>query len=226
MASRLVLLFTKPAVAGRVKTRLIGSLTAEQAAQLHGAFVEDLLLRLDGGHFELRVAWALDDDEPMPVSAGPGDVRQVGSGLGERLFNALSNAAAEAPLIAAIGSDHPELTGGVLEEAFSVLDSGSADIVLGPARDGGYYLIALSARALNAELFRDIPWSTSEVLAVTLERSRELGLESHQLAVASDVDTPDDLARLTARLARGELRSPRTAAVLKGWGRLVAEEPR
>ena len=80
------------------------------------------------------------------------------------------------------------------QTAFEALERG--DLVLGPATDGGYYLIGLHRRALDPFLFRDIPWSTPQVLAVTVDRCRILGLASHQLAVASDVDTPEDLERL------------------------------
>jgi glycosyltransferase A (GT-A) superfamily protein (DUF2064 family) len=74
-ASRRLLLFTKPAREGRVKTRLIGDLTAAQAAALHTAFLEDLLDRLRGGDFELWLAWALDPEEEVPAGPLPG-VRQ------------------------------------------------------------------------------------------------------------------------------------------------------
>src|SRR5436305_8455451 len=82
---RRLLLFTKPPRPGRVKTRLIGELTADEAARLHATFLEDLLARLRGGDFELRLAWALeadDADEEVPAGPVPG-VRQQGSDLGE-----------------------------------------------------------------------------------------------------------------------------------------------
>src|SRR6476469_3519849 len=81
---RALLLFTKPAREGRVKTRLIGDLTAAEAAALHGAFLADLLDRLLDGDFELRIAWALEPGEEIPAGPWPG-LRQEGSDLGERL---------------------------------------------------------------------------------------------------------------------------------------------
>ena len=226
-ASRRLLLFTKPAREGRVKTRLIGDLTAAQAAALHAAFLADLLDRLREGDFELRLAWALDPDEEVPAGPFPG-VRQVGEGLGDRLYGALSAAAAEVMsegAVMALGSDHPTLSLGLIHRAFDLVESG-ADVALGPAEDGGYYLIALRADAVAPRLFEGIAWSTGQVLPATLDRCRELGLRVELLPEASDVDTPEDLRRLAARMARlggDDLGCPRTRALLASFGFLQSE---
>lgn len=217
-ASRRLLLFTKPAREGRVKTRLIGDLTAGEAAALHAAFLEDLLDRLREGSFDLRLAWALDSGEPVPAGPFPG-VRQEGEDLGARLFQALSAAAEEAPAVAAIGSDHPALPLSVVHDAFERLEAG-ADAVLGPAEDGGYYLIALRAAAVVPRLFEGIAWSTGQVFSETLVRCRELGLRVELLPRASDVDTPDDLRRLALRMAGDDLGCPRTRALLGNLGQI------
>ena len=188
-ADRRLLLFTKPARAGRVKTRLIGDLTARQAADLHAAFLGDLLARLRPGCFDLRLAWALDP-------------------------------AAGAPAVAALGSDHPTLPLAVVHRAFAAVEAGTP-VVLGPAADGGYYLIALAAAAVSPRLFAGIPWSTEGVLGETLVRCRELGLAWELLPAASDVDTPHDLARLAGDLAAGDLDCPRTRGLLASWHRLA-----
>ncbi len=221
-----LLLYTKPAIPGRVKTRLVGELTAEQAAELHGAFVADLLARLAGQDFELWVAWALEPGERLPASPVPG-LRQEGADLGERLFRGLERAAREAGgarAVAALGSDHPTIRPATLREAFSRIDGG-ADVALGPSLDGGYYLIALAPGAVRRELFEGIAWSTERVLAQTLERARAAGLEVALLEPASDVDTPDDLRRLAAALgaedgAPDTALCPRTRDLLAAWGRL------
>lgn len=213
---RRLLLFTKPAREGRVKTRLIGDLTAAQAAALHTAFLEDLLDRLRPGSFELRLAWALDPGEPVPEGPFPG-MRQEGEDLGERLFRALAAAGEEAPCVAALGSDHPTLPLEMVHQAFARLESG-ADVVLGPAEDGGYYLIALRSSAVARRLFQGIAWSTDRVFPETVERCHELGLHLELLPEASDVDTPEDLRRLAARMAVGDLGCPRTHALLTTWG--------
>jgi rSAM/selenodomain-associated transferase 1 len=218
VSSRRLLLFTKPAREGRVKTRLIGDLTAAEAAALHAAFLEDLLGRLRHGDFDLRLAWALDAGEEVPVGPLRG-IRQQGEDLGERLFRGLAASAAEAAAVAAVGSDHPTLPMELVHRAFELVEAG-ADVVLGPAEDGGYYLIALRAGAVSRRLFEDIAWSTERVLAATLERCRELGLEVALLPPAADVDTPEDLRRLAATLVSGDRGCPRTRGLLRTWGLL------
>lgn len=215
---RLLLLFTKPAREGRVKTRLIGDLSPAEAAALHSAFLDDLLDRLRGGDFCLRLAWALEPEDPVPFAVFPG-VRQRGGDLGERLYTALSEAALEAPAVLALGSDHPTLPVEIVHRAFQEIERG-ADVALGPAADGGYYLIALRAGAVARRLFEDIAWSTDQVLPATLERCRELGFAVALLPEASDVDTPDDLRRLAAGMAEGDLGCPRTRELLRAWNRI------
>ena len=218
MPSRRLLLFTKPAREGRVKTRLIGDLTAAEAASLHATFLDDLLERLREGDFELRLAWALDSGDDLPAGPVPG-IRQEGDDLGERLYRALSGAAREVSSVMALGSDHPTLPLERIHQAFEALERG-ARVVLGPAEDGGYYLVALRSDAVSRRLFQDIPWSTAGVLLATLERCRELGISPELLPVAADVDTPEDLRRLASRMVSGDLGCPRTRELLRLWQRL------
>lgn len=194
-----------------MKTRLVGALTPEEAARLHAAFVEDLLARLENGDFELRVAWAVSAGEELPATP-IASLRQEGAGLGERLYRGLTTAAREHRRVAAVGSDHPELTRERIEEAFTRLEE--SDVVLGPAADGGYDLIAVRSQALTPRLFAEIPWSTDRVLRATRDRCSELGLRVEELAESYDVDRPEDLERLAAALSEEPDRAPRTAAVL------------
>ncbi|MEM7480066.1 MAG: TIGR04282 family arsenosugar biosynthesis glycosyltransferase [Acidobacteriota bacterium] len=212
-----LVLFTKPAVPGQVKTRLIGALTAEQAAELHQTFLDDMVERLgaEGAEFDTRIAWALAAEEPVPAGPWPGE-RQRGADLGERLFNSLSRAASHSRRVAAVGSDHPALARRDVETAFAALDA--ADVVLGPATDGGYYLVAVRAAALDRRLFEDIPWSTGGVFEATRARCRQLGLRLAALDCGSDVDTAEDLRRLAHALAAGTVECPRTEALLTSWG--------
>ncbi len=225
-----VLLYTKPACPGRVKTRLIGvppergkryALSAEQAAHLHAAFLGDLSERLIAGRFHLQVAWALEGDETFPdgLVAGDEHVRQRGDDLGARLFHGLATAANRFATVAAVGSDHPELELVTVEQAFAALDSG-ADAVFGPVEDGGYYLVGLRSGAVRRELFEGVPWSTGEVLAESLSRCRRLGLEVALLPAGHDVDVASDLQRLAARLRTPTAAGgcPRTRNLLLKWG--------
>ncbi len=217
---RCLLLYTKPAHPGRVKTRLIGELSAHQAARMHAAFLGDLSERLAGGRYRLWISLALAEDEQPPtglVVAGE-PVRQPTGDLGERLFKGLSQAAEEYPSVAAVGSDHPELRRQTAEQAFAQLEGG-ADVVIGPTADGGYYLIGVRREALRAEIFNGIPWSTGEVFESSLERCRRLGLEVALLPGGHDIDVAADLRLLAARLREsGAEDCPRTRALLTNWG--------
>ena len=217
-SNRCLVLFTKPAVPGRVKTRLIGDLSAEEAALLHAAFVDDTVERLRRAPCELRIAWATEPGGELPAVGVPA-IRQRGADLGERLFNGLSAFADEHAAVAAIGSDHPDLPLSRVTEAFARLDGGDS-VVLGPAEDGGYYLIAVRSDRLRHELFANIDWSTGRVLEQTIERCRAVGVEPSLLESWADVDQPADLRRLAAALVADGAGCPRTRDLLASWGRL------
>lgn len=132
----------------------------------------------------------------LPRRVGLGVRWQEGPDLGARLETAfaglLSDPRARAVVI---GSDCPDLRPGVIREAFAALDG--HDLVLGPARDGGYYLIGL--RRAAPELFAGVPWGTERVMAETLERAAAAGISAARLGDLDDIDTPDDLVRFIAR---------------------------
>jgi uncharacterized protein len=238
-----LLLFTKPARAGRVKTRLVGANPAERrldaadAAALHSALLTDACGALAPGvgpELVLRVVWHLDGDENLPplpkelaFLPGVGSARQRGSDLGERLFIALADAARTHPLVAAVGSDHPLLDLATVRRAFDALAAGEGDVALGPSLDGGYYLIAVRREALSPRLFADIDWSTERVYRQTRERCEELGLSVVELPVGRDVDRGEDVVALAEEIGRREAAGeavpcPRTRQVLAGWGLLPA----
>ncbi|MBI3760545.1 MAG: TIGR04282 family arsenosugar biosynthesis glycosyltransferase [Chloroflexi bacterium] len=204
--------------AGTTKTRLCPPLTPEQAADLYGALLEDTLDFVaglpgiqpaiavtppeDAAYFRNR---ALDGMRLYPVEAGD---------VGEALDRSLTTALAEGhPKALAIHSDGPTFSPKVIAEAIEALEA--RDVVIGPCDDGGYYLIGLK-RACEP-LFRGIEWSTSRVTGQTLERAAGLGLGTYLLPGAMDVDTAEDLARLTAKLRDGSLDGlRRTRALLDG----------
>ena len=181
--------------------------------------VEDVIREVGAGAYELIVAWALLPNESIPgdwPATGLRGWRQRGGDLGERLFLALRRAGRSYHSLAAIGTDDPSLSRSRIKAAFDELDVG-ADVVLGPARDGGYYLIAMRNGLVSRRLFSGIEWGTERVLEQTVERCNEGGHTVHMLPAESDVDTIDDVRRLAAALRKGELRAPRTHAVLERW---------
>ncbi len=208
-----VFVIAKAPVAGRVKTRLVPPLHSEQAVELQRALLLDTL---DACRAEIPRTAILhaypDEAEALSALAGAETelVLQEGHGLEEALSLTFARHGGEGPL-AIVSSDVPGIPRGSLTQTFAAL-AGGADVVLGPALDGGYWLIALSS--FHAEPFRSIPWSTPAVLAVTLERCREAGLRVELLERWRDLDTLVDLAFV--RRAGVELPGRRTAAFLAG----------
>ena len=192
-----LIMFAKRPVPGRVKTRLSPPLSPGEAAELYRCMLLDLLAK--GGALAGVDPWLFHepDAEAAPffaeVAPGMPCAPQDGTDLGERMANAFRRLATGYGGIAIIGTDLPDLPMAYVEEAFRRLDAGEADAVLGPADDGGYYLVAMGE--LHAELFRDVPWSSEEVLATTLARAEEAGIAVSLLPVWHDVDTVDDLQR-------------------------------
>jgi rSAM/selenodomain-associated transferase 1 len=204
---------------GRVKTRLSPALPPALACELHRAMLGDALAAAAAARAESRaLIWA---DAPAERSAFPVpsgfEVRdQRGADLGARLEHAFAEMLRGPDDRAVVlGADCPDLDAARIGQAFDIL--AARDLVLGPARDGGYYLIGLRHPAPG--LFRNVTWSTPRVLAQTLERAGELGLRVAQLAPLDDLDSPADLVRWLAKaVSQGTRSSPRTSAALRAFG--------
>ena len=189
-----LIIFLKAPRAGLVKTRLAAAMGPAGALQAYERLVETLLESLATlERVELRFT---PDDAAGEVSRwlrDGGNARAQGPGdLGERLCRAFRDAfESGARRVVVIGSDCPELTPADVEAAWVALKT--HDVVLGPAADGGYWLVGL--RALHEPVFRGIHWSTSSVLAETLAICKQRGLSVHRLRQLSDVDTVEDWER-------------------------------
>ncbi len=199
-----LLLFARAPEPGRVKTRLASALSARGAADLYRAFLEDAS-RVYGGRAGWQSVLCADPspDDPLLACLFPEPWRRVAQAagdLGQRLHGAFEDEfRGGAPAAVAVGADHPALPRGRLAEVFASVAAGGAAVI--PAEDGGYCAIGLSAAAPIAEVFREIPWSTPAVLAVTLRRMSQAGLPCRVLEPAYDVDLPEDLERLRRDLA-------------------------
>ena len=205
-----ICIFAKPAVAGHVKTRLGAVLGREAAARLARAFLEDTLQsvqELPWAQAALATTAPVEADVPVLLQ-GEGD-------LGTRIERVLRTALQRAPVAIAIGADAPALPARLLESARAALQD--ADVAIGPADDGGFYLLAL--RECPEGLLRDLPWSSVDTLHATLKRLRRFGLRARVLEPWFDVDRLEDLERLQALIDEGIVRAPRTALVLAGLGR-------
>jgi rSAM/selenodomain-associated transferase 1 len=190
-----VIIFTRYPEAGKTKTRMIPLLGEMGAATLQRQMTEytlatvKKLVRVRG--FSAQVYFTGADLAKMSAWLGAEvSYRAQESGdLGERLQQAFREAFEEGVTkVVIIGVDCPNITDNLLKEAFFVLDS--QDLVLGPAQDGGYYLIGL--KRLFGELFRGISWGTGDVLAQTLVIAQNLGLNTGLLPILADVDRPED----------------------------------
>ncbi len=154
--------------------------TLAAARTLRRWFDLEIKIRFAGGSVaQMRMLFGT---EWHYAEQGPGN-------LGERLGRAFDDAfKAGCKQVVAIGTDCPQLTPDLIRSAFYALRE--KDLVLGPARDGGYYLIGLRAPHL---VFDAIPWGTDRVLAQTLKRAHELRLDVQQMIDLDDVDRPQDL---------------------------------
>ncbi|MDP9245888.1 MAG: TIGR04282 family arsenosugar biosynthesis glycosyltransferase [Chloroflexota bacterium] len=201
--------------AGRAKRRLGEAIGARASTTLAYAFLRDTAaLAEHSGADTILVAFAPPsaDDRIGHVFVGARLVAQPLGSFGTRLARALEDGHARSRYVVLIGTDSPTLDPRVVRDAFLALESG-AGCVLGPSRDGGFYLIGCSA-PLPPSLFRQMPWSTSAVFALTRDRARAAGLAVTVLPAGYDVDDAASLALLRADRA-GLRRARETAAALR-----------
>jgi rSAM/selenodomain-associated transferase 1 len=200
-----LVIFAKAPIPGEVKTRLCPPLTPDEAATLHGSFVLDMLERTKLAVAKLQLpfhrylACTPSSDlvffKIMEERQGVRLLDQVGEDLGRRMHRIFLDLFAKGyEQVIIVGTDVPTLPLSVYQEAFVML--GRSDMVLGPALDGGYYLIGLKQPA--EQLFTGVPWSTDQVLAVTQQNAKALGLSVGLTTLWRDVDTITDLQTLIA----------------------------
>lgn len=185
-----LLIFIRNPQLGKVKTRLARTLGDEEALHIYNILLEKTRLAtlncaaerwlLYSDFVDGNDAWSPEHFQKQIQS--PGDLGERMEAAFKKAFEAGSNK------VVIIGSDCPELSGQVLTQAYSLLDSN--DFVLGPVPDGGYYLIGM--RAFEPLVFRDIEWSTETVRAKTLEKIDSLGKSCALLPMLTDVDTEED----------------------------------
>jgi len=194
-----LLIFARLPKAGANKTRLIPALGGENATLVYRQLVDRTLsqARQLASERGCQATVCYTGGSACEARAAFGDdltyCEQAGQSLGDRLQLATKSAFdAGAKRVVVIGTDCPSLTSSDLRSAFDQLES--HDVIIGPAQDGGYYLIGLNAAC--ASLFADIDWSTSRVFEQTLYKARALSLGVHPLRMLPDVDYPEDLLPL------------------------------
>ncbi len=206
-----VCVFLKPPLVGKVKTRLIPTVGSAGAAALAEAFFRDTWNCVESLSWAVPIVASTDWLAPGILPQRDIQVWPQGGGdLGARIERILRRALTQAPLAMALGADSPGIPRSFLERAREALRS--ADAVLGPCDDGGFYL--LGVHECPPGLLAGIPWSQSTTFARTLDRLRERGLKSTVLDLWYDIDRPEDLEHLCSQLASGAIVTPNTAKVL------------
>lgn len=195
-ARRAVLVFVRAPERGRVKTRLAAALGDDAALRIYRRLAEHTLREaaaLAGEGVRVRVHHTpADAGDAVRAWLGDGPVYlpQAEGDLGRRMEDAFARAFAEgAERVVIVGSDLPDVSASLLRRALDALDAHPA--VIGPARDGGYYLLGLT-RPVDG-IFDGIAWSTADVLAATLARFRAAGIDPVRLETLADVDEAEDL---------------------------------
>jgi len=189
--SRLLLIFSKNPEAGKVKTRLARSIGNEKALEIYEALRLITAEAVSTVRAKRVVCYSdFIPDSDLFLSPGTEVWLQHGNNLGERMHNAICEGfSSGGRQVVLVGTDCPGISGTIIEQAFSLLESN--DAVLGPARDGGFFLIGL--KRSSPELFLNRTWSTSSVLEETIRRLDNAGNSYSLLPELQDIDTFEDL---------------------------------
>jgi hypothetical protein len=190
MSDRLLMIFVKNLIPGMVKTRIAEDIGIDKALDVYMELVHQThkvskKVSADKAVFyseyvEIEDIWSNGDFEPKV---------QKGHTLGEKMSNAFDEAFDSYNKVVIIGSDCYELTTKIIHEAFEQLEE--HDVVVGPAKDGGYYLLGMNA--FFPQLFENKEYSTDRVFDELMEETQSLSLSCYQLPQLSDVDTVEDM---------------------------------
>lgn len=188
---------------GKVKTRLRGYLSDDECLRFYRALVRDTLALARKVECDERVlAYATSGHEAVFLQRA-GSLfrlfRQQGRGLGERIFHAFENTTVPIANVVMIGADAPHLPVEIIEQAFRALQR--YDAVLGPSRDGGFYLLGL--KVVSSDIFRNVDWGSASVFASMTYNLAQHGLKLKVLRKWYDIDTPQDVRRLKQFLVKG-----------------------
>ena len=220
----LILLFVKSPAVGDVKTRLSAEIGSERAAEIYKCFVFDLLSSLQNLEMPFQICF-YPSDQFQYLKGWLGSkynyLPQKGSDLGQRMKNAFINSFEnDFKSVVIIGSDSPDLPPDFLHEACDALKS--YDVVIGPAEDGGYYLIGFNKDAFYPNAFDTIQWSSDSVFEWTIEVLKQQQLNLYLLPPWYDIDTLEDLKTLVQRNEKTDFRKSKTFTRLtadKSWSK-------
>ncbi len=210
------LLFIKYPYPGSVKTRLGINIGYKNAARLYSAFILDILNTLKTGQFLFKIYFYPEEKKRLLSNWLGKEYNykpQRGNNLGERMLNGFEESFADGhKKTIIIGSDSPDLPLSFLKEADYALTS--HDAVVGPSKDGGYYLIGFRNDTFLSFVFNDIPWSSSSVFEHTISMLNKLNYKIHILPEWNDIDTLDDIKSLIQRSSGSAFSNSKTMAVI------------
>jgi rSAM/selenodomain-associated transferase 1 len=196
-----LLLFVKSPIKGQVKTRLAAETDGNFEVELYKCFVEDTISHIEEIGVQFKIYFFPDNMKPVFVKWLGGQYcykSQTGDNLGERQSNAFRDTFNEGfSNVVIIGSDIPDLPVRYLKESFDALST--HDTVIGPANDGGYYLIGFPKEGFTPEVFENISWSTDSVFEQTINILKCCKRTFHLLPLWHDVDTISDLKTLLSK---------------------------
>jgi len=190
---KVLLIFIKNPELGKVKTRLAKSIGDSEALHVYKKLLNSTVSVAEktDAHRQIWYSSYIDNEDGIKPELF-GKYLQMGSDLGERMKGAFRQAFDDgADRVVIIGSDCPDLSEAIVENAFERLDKN--DLVIGPSEDGGYYLLGMNQ--YYESLFRDIEWSTESVLESTIQKAKMNNLNIFQLPVLNDIDNIEDLKR-------------------------------
>ncbi|HYF32975.1 MAG TPA: TIGR04282 family arsenosugar biosynthesis glycosyltransferase [Chitinophagaceae bacterium] len=193
------MIFTKNLVYGRVKTRLAATIGDQSAFEVYKALIAHTYSVTRPLHIDKAIFYDSYIEQDDAGTEGFQKLVQQGNDLGERMSNAFAQVLADGyEKAVVIGADCPELDEAILKKAFELLNR--HDVVIGPAADGGYYLLGI--KKLYAGLFTGISWSSPAAFDETIGKCKAYGLSIAQLPVLHDVDYESDLRYIRPATAR------------------------
>ena len=192
------MVFAREPVPGKTKTRLIPALGKSGAAELHKKLIKQTLIITSSCYLAPVYLHCTPSDSSKFFQSCADSFNvllriQAGIDLGMRMFNAFEDALSTNSWALLIGTDCPNIVRADLMNAIKHLEAG-IDAVIGPAIDGGYYLIGL--RKNDISLFNEMPWGTGHVFALTEKRMKALNWTIRTLPLYRDIDRPEDLEYL------------------------------
>ena len=195
---RCLLFFVKYPEKGKVKSRLAAVIGDDSAVSLYKNLVAQMLSTLKEGTFPLYICF-FPKNAQKPIKNWLGReyryIPQNGKDLGERMRNGfIGGFAMGYKRVVLIGSDIPDLPMKYIEEAFKSLKE--MDAVIGPAFDGGYYLIGFNLNTFSPQVFEGIVWGTENVFEETMRKLKRFRRVVYTLPYQRDIDTAEDLKRL------------------------------